>query len=207
MKKIIIIILLLTTLPFSIFSQKHFNSYYNQYSNESYSIRLSEDDNDLIKYRLYIDMISLDTAYNNSGGIVMNSDRHNEFLFQLNEAKFQYEKYSNLCMINKITDWTNMMQNSVSVSSYYKNNKNIWMIKNNVELTFYFRVIGEDKFLIISTNMVDEDLNEFNDDSYDINGFIFIFSSTKEIDNFIEIINIDKINMGLINNNLSQILK
>lgn len=206
--KTLIIITLLIIIPLTINSQQYFNSYLNQYSNKSYQIKLSQDDNDLIKYRLYVDMISIDTLYNSYGGIVMNSDQHNEFLFQLNEAKLLYNKYSNLCRINEISDWTNMMQISPSVSVYYKNDKNVWMVKNNVDLTFYFKRMGNESFLIISTDYVNNEKIsiEENDLDNDTNiGFLFIFPSLKEINEFIELINIDNVSKELNKNNLSEI--
>lgn len=191
MKKIItvlaICIFALTTFTSS--AQEKLSSYDNTYSKKTYEILISSKEKE--KFTLYVDAMSLDKLHND-GGFMIDQKYHANFLSALQEASVKYEEWVKTAKENNVKDLDKTMTIKSKCASYFKYGSD-WNFQFLVNLTFDFRVLesgGETKhLLIVRTGELQSSSNQF----MKVDGFVLVFSSIDEINEFTAAISLDKI--------------
>ena len=195
MKKIIkvsLVILASLSINLNLFSQEKFNSYQNDLLKKTYDINISFDNEN--KFTLFIDATSFDKQYL-AGGIILMQDKYKNFITALNEAKIKYIEWIKTAQQNNVKSLNKDMEYISKVSSYFGNeNGDRWMFQIDVYLKFNFMIKVVDNnvkyLLIVNTG----ELRDTKNDYLKSTGLALIFSSVKEIDDFLSIISMDKIN-------------
>lgn len=175
-------------LPLGITAQNVFTTYQSNVSSKPFNIYASTKDNGSFS-SLIIDMYSNDDLHPR-GGIMIDSEKHKEFLDKLTEAKFKYSEWVKVAKQNKVKDFRKEMKinfQGETVYFFYDETINMQM---SCDLQFLFSVIGENMALIIKTGPVKSLLYE----DMTHKGFSFIFMSEKEISDFVNKISIANIN-------------
>lgn len=167
------------------FGQEKYTTYDNLYSKKTYKVLISHGGNG--KYRLYVDMMSMNEL-SERGGIVITEKEHDLFLSTLNEAKVKYTKWVTTAKENNVTDLLKSMTYKVKVGGFFKYGSE-WNVQLNVNLTFDFAIVDGENFLIVRTGKLTSASNQFI--THD--GFVFVFQNEKEIDDFVNVLSVDKV--------------
>ncbi len=181
-------IFLLTIIAGECYAQEKFTTYDNDYSGKTYEIEIYSKDKD--KFTLYIEAMSVDRLHN-EGGIRVNEKQHQDFIKALTEAKLKYEEWVKTAIANNVKELDKTMIIKSKVGGYFKYGD--WNFQDLVYLTFDFKILenkGELKYLLITrTGELQSSSNQF----MKVDGFVLVFSSTKEIDEFTTSISTEKI--------------
>ena len=201
MKKIFLILkfVVLVVLYSISFAQESYNSYSNLYSGNKYDIQISYKDS--LKYTLYIDMMSMDRL-SKSGGIMVDKKEHEKFIKTLEEAKLKYEEWVKIAIDNNVTDLDKSMSLQTRVGGYFSYGSK-WNFQYIVNLSFDFKIINDKKLLIVRTGKMTSSSNQFM--THD--GFVFVFSNTEEITEFLDIISRNQINEFVLKPKSSELFK
>lgn len=181
-------IFLLFILCSQIKAQEKFTTYDNTYIGKSYEIQIS---NDKGKFKLFIDALSVDTMHE-KGGILVEEKNYPGFIDALSEAKLKYEEWVRTAQENNVKELNKEMKIKSKVSGYFLYGSK-WNFQFLVNLKFDFKIIdskGEIKYLLlVRTGELQSSSNQF----MKVDGFLLVFSSSDEIDDFLNSISIDKI--------------
>jgi hypothetical protein len=180
---------LLATMTLKSAAQERFTSYENSYAGKTYDIQISAKEKE--KFTLYIDALSLDKMHD-KGGISISQKNHQDFLNAIAEAKIKYEEWVNTAKENNVTELDKTMTVKSKAGGYFLYGTK-WQFQFSVNLKFDFKILesnGETKYLlIVRTGELQSSSNQF----MKVDGFVLVFSSSKEIDDFSNAISIDKI--------------
>ncbi len=176
-------------LTLSTFGQEKYTFYDNIYSGNRYDIEIESKDTTKYKtrYSLYIYMMSLDKL-SKSGGIMVGEKGHDEFVTTLIEAQDKYNEWVKTAEENNVLEIDKTMSLKTRVSGYFLYGTK-WNLVSIIDLTFDFKIINGKNLLIVRTNRMASSSNKFM--THD--GFVFVFSSTEEITEFLDIISKNKI--------------
>ncbi|NRT14698.1 hypothetical protein HNP99_001042 [Flavobacterium sp. 28A] len=170
-------------------AQEKFTTYDNTYGEKTYEIQISSKDKE--KFSLYIDAMSLDSNHS-KGGITIDQKQHQDFLNAIAEAKIKYEEWVNTAKENDVKELDKTMTIKSKAGAYFLYG-NKWNFQNFVNLKYDFKIIeskGEIKYLLLlKTGKLQSSSNQF----MKVDGFVFVFSSTKEVDDFTNAISSEKI--------------
>jgi len=155
MKKLLLFITLLLSL--SAFSQSAYESYHSTYTSETYNIDITGES--MNKYSLYIDSYSLDPSIR-TGGILINSSDHLDFISTLKEARIKYSEWTTTSKDNNVTDLSKEMIYSNKAQSYFKYGSK-WCFDFSVNLSYSFRVSGDKILLLVKTKEVVSSSNQY----------------------------------------------
>jgi hypothetical protein len=188
-KKIATIVLFaLATLQIK--AQEKFTSYENTYVGKSYEIQISSKEKE--KFTLYIDAMSLDRTHE-KGGISIDQKNHQDFLNSLAEAKLKYEEWVKTAKDNNVKELDKSMSVKSKANGYFLYGSK-WNFQFSINLKFDFKILeskDETKYLLlVRTGELQSSSNQF----MKVDGFVLVFSSSKEIDDFAAIISTDKVN-------------
>ncbi len=136
------------------------------------------------KYSLYIDSYSLDPSIR-TGGILINSSDHLDFISTLKEARIKYSEWTTTSKDNNVTDLSKEMIYSNKAQSYFKYGSK-WCFDFSVNLSYSFRVSGDKILLLVKTKEVVSSSNQY----MKADGFVLVFQSVEEIEKFIETLSI-----------------
>ncbi len=167
------------------FSQEKYTSYDNLYSGSKYDVQISSKDS--TSYKLYVDMMSLDKL-SKSGGVMLDENAHEKFISTLLEAQIKYEEWIKTANVNNVTELDKTMTLRTKVSGYFLYGSK-WNFQFVVNLTFDFKIIDGKSLLIVRTGKMTSSSNQFMTND----GFVFVFSSTEEITEFLDVLSKDKI--------------
>lgn len=184
--KVMMTTLMMCLMTMVSFGQEKYTTYDNLYVEKAYEVSISHKDNG--KYTLYVDMFSMDKL-SKRGGIIMNEKEHDLFLSTLNEAKAKYTEWVNTAKENNVTDLSKSMTYKVKVGGFFQYGSK-WNFQHIVHLTFEFRIVDGENLLIVRTGKLTSSSNRFM--KHD--GFVFVFQNEKEIDDFVNILSVDKVN-------------
>jgi hypothetical protein len=183
MKNLILILIFL--LSFQVYSQDEYNTYYNSYVKESYSISVgSEKPNN---YYIYIRMMSMESK-SDEGGINFTHIEHADFIQTMKDAKSKYNEWSATAKQNSVDKLSKTMSYTFKTGGYFQYGSK-WHFQKVVVLTFDFMIIDTKHLLVIRTNELQSMTNEY----IKHDGFTFVFQSSKEISDFINLISIENI--------------
>lgn len=167
-------------------AQEKFTTYRNILSSKPIDISISYTNDST--YFLLVDMYSNDKI-NKKGGIWINSQDHKEFIDKILIAKSKYAEWINVAKQNKVNEMFKDMDINYRVASaYFYYGKKITQ-QMGVDLKFSFSVIGQNKSLLIRTGQLTSMTNEY----LIHDGFKFVFTSEKEISDFIDKISVQKV--------------
>jgi len=167
-------------------AQEKFTTYRNILSSKPIDISISYTNDST--YFLLVDMYSNDKI-NKKGGIWINSQDHKEFIDKILIAKSKYAEWTNVAKQNKVNEMFKDMDINYRVASaYFYYGKKITQ-QMGVDLKFSFSVIGQNKSLLIRTGQLTSLTNEY----LIHDGFKFVFTSEKEIADFIDKISVQKV--------------
>ena len=186
MKKVKLILMgLLVCLMTMVSFGQEYTTYDNLYDGNTYKVLIYLKDDG--GYRLYVNMMPIDEL-SESGGIRITEKEHDLFLSTLNEAKVKYTEWVTTAKENNVTDLSKSMIYKVEVVGFFQYGSK-WNIQLNVNLTFDFAIVDGENFLIVRTGKLTSSSNQFM--THD--GFVFVFQNEKEIDDFVNVLSVDKV--------------
>ncbi len=181
------ILIIVTTLQIK--AQEKFATYDNTYAEKSYEIQISSKEQE--KFTLYIDAMSLDKIHN-KGGITIDQKNYPEFMNALAEAKLKYEEWVKTAKENNVKELNKAMTIKSKSGGYFAYGSK-WNFQFLVNLKFDFKILesnAETKYLLlIRTGELQSSSNQY----MKVDGFVLVFSSSKEIDGFTSVISTEKI--------------
>jgi hypothetical protein len=170
-------------------AQEKFTTYDNIYAKKTYDIQLSSKDND--KFTLYIDAMSLDKLHE-TGGFMVDDKKYQGFVDALNEAKIKYQEWEQTAKANNVKELDKEMPIKSKVVGYFLYGSD-WHFQYLVNLTFDFKILESDgeikNLLIVRSGKMQSSSNQF----MDVDGVVLVFSSAKEIQEFVDSISLEKI--------------
>lgn len=170
-------------------AQEKFTSYDNTYGGKTYDIQIASKDKE--KFSLYIDAMSLDRTHE-KGGITIDQKQYQDFINAIAEAKTKYEEWVKTAKENNVKELSKTMTIASKAGGYFLYGSK-WNFQFLVNLKFDFKILeskGEIKYLLlIRTGELQSSSNQF----MKVDGFVLVFSSTKEMDDFSTAISMDKI--------------
>ena len=135
--------------------------------------------------------MSLDKIHG-EGGIFIDESKYLDFLNALAEAKIKYEEWLKTAKENNVKELDKTMTIKSKVGGYFLYGSD-WNFQFLVNLKFDFKILeskGETKYLLlVRTGELQSSSNQF----MKVDGFVLVFSSSKEIDDFTTIISPEKI--------------
>ena len=189
-KFITVFILALTSL--NSYAQEDFTTYDNSYIGKTYKIQISSKEKD--DFKLWIDAMSFDKLHDR-GGIKVNAKDYQDFISAISEAKLKYEEWVKTAKENNVKELTKTMKIKTKVDGYFEYGD--WNFQYNVPLDFTFMILDKNDelnyLLLIRTGELQSSSNQF----MKVDGFALVFSSTAEIDKFVNAISIEKVNTFL----------
>ena len=187
MKTLIICFLLLETLQIN--AQQNFAIYNNTFIGKTYNIQISLKGKD--EYSLYIDAMPLDKLHK-IGGITINQKQMEDFVLALKDARLKYEEWVKIAKENNVKELDKVMALKSTSGSFFQFGDK-WNFQFLVNLKFNFKILNQEDgikyLLIVNTGELKSSSNEF----IEVDGFVLVFSSTKEIDEFSSAISLEKI--------------
>jgi hypothetical protein len=183
--KMMMTLMMCSAMTIITFSQEKYTSYDNLYSGSKYDVQISSKDS--TSYKLYVDMMSLDKL-SKSGGVMLDENAHEKFISTLLEAQIKYEEWIKTANVNNVTELDKTMTLRTKVSGYFLYGSK-WNFQFVVNLTFDFKIIDGKSLLIVRTGKMTSSSNQFMTND----GFVFVFSSTEEITEFLDVLSKDKI--------------
>jgi hypothetical protein len=188
-KKTYLGIIALVLIGLNLKAQEKFTTYDNIYAKKTYDIMLSSEDND--KFKLYIDAMSLDKLHE-TGGFIVDDKKYQGFIDALNEAKIKYQEWEQIAKVNNVKELDKEMPIKSSVAGYFLYGDH-WQFQFHVNLTFDFKILESDgeirNLLIVRSGKMQSSSNEF----MEVDGVVLVFSSAKEIQDFVDSISLEKI--------------
>lgn len=186
-------LLLLVFVGFKSFGQEKFSDYQNSYPKETYNIRIDSKDKE--RFSLFIDVFSLDRVHE-VGGFLINQKNYPAFIKAINDAKAKYEEWVNTAKINKVDELIKSMSFNSEAKAYFLFGDK-WQFQDYVNLKFDFRIIEEDGEINYYLMILSGELTSSSNQFMKINGLALVFSSTKEIEDFLSKISKEKIDVFL----------
>ena len=183
--KVMMMTLMMCLMTMVSFGQEKYTTYDNLYIEKTYEVEIFHIDNG--KYTLYVDMLSMDKLLE-SGGIMITEKEHDLFLSTLNEAKVKYTEWVTIAKENNVTDLLKFMTYKVKVGGFFQYGSK-WNFQFVVNLTFYISIANGENLLIVRTGELTSSSNQYM--THD--GFVFVFQNEKEIDDFVNVLSVDKV--------------
>ena len=175
-------------LPLLSFSQTDYTNYEMSYFEKKniYKIQVSEDKQALD--RVWIDAFSMDGT-SKEGSLIIDAKKLEGFKEYLNFAKAKYlewektAKENNVKELDKEIEFDGKRQFYSAAFSYGK-----WHFDYSVPLKYRFKIVDGKYLLIISTGELNSSSNQF----IDSDGIVIVFSNENEIQEFIDKLNVAK---------------
>lgn len=183
--KVMMMTLMMCLMAMVSFGQEKYTTYETSYIQKIYEVSISHKDNG--KYTLYVDMMSMDKL-SKSGGIMITEKEHDLFLSTLNEAKVKYTEWVTTAKENNVTNFRKPMTYKVKVGGFFQYGSE-WNFQYVVNLIFSFSIIDGNHLLLVAAGPLTSSSNQYM--THD--GFVSVFQNEKEIDDFINILSVDKV--------------
>lgn len=185
----ILVICFFTLFSVKSFSQENFSSYYSDYLEETYTVKISLEEDKT--FSLYIETMSLDRLYT-KGGLILEQKKYPELLKSIEKAKIKYEEWVKIAKENNVESLTKPMPYSSIVGSYFLYGSQ-WHFQFVVNLSFDFVILENNNkieyLLLVRTGELQSSSNQF----ITLEGLILVFRSVQEIDDFVSTISLEKI--------------
>lgn len=189
MKKILFLMTVLTMLvPTTTYAEKVVGIYHSNYWNKDFDIEASDIENG--KFSIYIQV----PAKSESTRAMLSFEDSDveELKGTLLQIKEKYAEWSKIARENNVTDMNKEMDFKLpSCTICWKGTKWFFSFRNRIQPSFL--ILDDGKHVISFVEKVTASSNRYIDET-----IYWIFSSPKEIDEFISILNIDKIKEKLL---------
>jgi hypothetical protein len=186
----IYIIILILLLPFDLFGQEVFGSYESSYFEEKFDLKFSDKDKG--KFNLYISAMSFDRLADEGGINFGDKSKYEAFISTLNQAKLKYQEWVLTAKQNNVEEVSKAMSFKTRCGSHFLYGRE-WHFQFFVTLQYEFKILKKGDniqyLLIIKTGQLQASDNQF----MKVDGFVIVFTSETEIQDFIDALSIDKI--------------
>lgn len=184
-----ILTLALTVVAFSnfVFGQEKIDEYTSSYFDKKYDINASQDKKDTTKFSYYIDCASADKLHSQVD-LMFDSNDLPDFIEFLNSIKSTYSKWQETAKQNNVTE----LDKEIEIKPFKCQSAFVygdWNFDFGVRLTPRAKIVKGEMLLILESDELQSSSNQFM--KHD--GFYLVFSSSKEIDDFISKIDIEKV--------------
>ena len=184
-------------LSVSLFSQQKLAEYKS--FGKTYEIRIAKREGN--SYRLYIEMNGFG-GYSEYGGIYLDEKTHPLFLESLNGAKLKYVEWDSIATINKVVTHTQPMVFNPTCGAFFMHGSQVHF-DFSVDMSFNFNVVDSTPYLVVKTSKL---VSQKNENITSI-GYILIFHSPKELENFATLISVNRVNEFLNPQKTSELFK
>ena len=170
-----------------VFGQEKIDDYTCSYFDKKFDINASQDKKDTTKFSYYIDCASADKLHSRVE-LMFDSKDLPDFIEFLNSIKATYSKWQETAKQNNVTE----LDKEIDIKPFKCQAAFIygdWNFDFGVRLTPRAKIIKGEMVLIVRSDELQSSSNQFM--KHD--GFYLVFSSTKEIDDFITKIDLEKI--------------
>lgn len=172
-------------LSISLFGQVKFATYQTAFTGETYNASISFVDS--TDHLIFVDMFSLDPVIKR-GGIAMDYVDHLVFLRLVSDAKTKYNNWVKTAKQNGVKDLEKPMDISCYNKTYFGSESG-WYFQLMTEFIFHFKIIDGNYLLIIKSGSIQDYENPYI--THD--GLAIAFSSSAEIDNFLNNLSLQKV--------------
>ncbi|HLP05223.1 MAG TPA: porin family protein [Paludibacter sp.] len=170
-------------------AQEKIGSYHCPLNGENYDISISMKGNGV--YSLWINAYSTDEKYP-FGGVIIREKGYFEFIDNLKRARQEYIDLVKTDKANNLSQGRKVLNINSKADAYFRSSS--WNFQYKLALVYNFEKVtdslGTNYFLEISTGK----FNSYTNVEQKTTGYNLIFTSVDEIDNFLNIISIEKIN-------------
>ncbi len=191
MKKVQLIMVMLFTLVMTVgYSQDVIDTYEMSYfkSKPTYNISASEVENG--KTRFYIYAASAD-RYSDAVALIIKSEQLEKFKSVIDSAKVTYENWSKTAKENNVTE----LDKEISIDKitfecgFFTSS---WHFDYSAQLTARFKILSSGEYVLILENK--SKLVSGSNKYIDSDGFFMVFTSSDEIDSFINKLTLESVN-------------
>jgi hypothetical protein len=173
------LLLLIMFVVFGLSAQEKFSNYQNRYLDKNFDIKISiKNKND---FKLFIMAYGMDKLYD-TGGIVVPKENYSEFLTAIKGAKEKYVEWSKTAKENDVKDFQKYIKVDAQTMGYFEAGDE-WNFQFTVWLKFRFKVTEKgEPLLIMDTGKLTSSKNKYRD----CDGFVIVFTSSEDIDSFLD---------------------
>lgn len=176
---------LLILISGSCFAQDKYASYENEFENKTFNIQIGRKD--AFTYKLFIEVGTVDDL-SGKGGIVASNIQHAPLFNAIRAAKEKYIEWKKVAIENNVQDLNKRIEQTANVGSYFMYGTD-WQFQFSVDLTFAVKFTEGKHYMMIKTG----DLVSASNRYMTHKGFLLVFSSEKEIDDFLELLSLEKV--------------
>lgn len=169
-------------------AQKPFATYHNTYCDKEFDILVSSSGNGV--FTLWINAMSFDEL-SHPGGMIIRERNYSKFIDDIKQAKQKYEEYVKEVKVKNIKKLDKTMRIFNSVDVYFKQ-ENLFQ-QHDVLLNFDFKVRENDGKINYLLFVSSGEITASNNISVKSMGYGLVFTSTDEIDSFIDKLSLQKI--------------
>lgn len=191
MKKLIMMMALMMCFMGIGFAQEKFATYDNTYINKTYDISIDVENDD--KFTLYINAMSIDGIHE-TGGFMINEKEYQKFIDALQSASLKYQEWDSIARLNNVVELNKKMTDIKCKAGGYFLYYDEWKFQFFLIPTFSFLILESNneikRLLIVGSGQMTASSNQY----MDVDGVMLVFSSIIEIQDFINLISISKIN-------------
>jgi len=187
--------IILGTLLISVTSlaQDHYANYFNSYIDKEYEIQISFNEEKDSAFTLWIDALCIDDIIDN-GGFRIEEKRYAEFIENLRQSKIKYDEWVHVAKENNVTDLRKDMDISGKrIGAYFKYGRE-WHYDNTVSPAYLFLVLENEVSLRYVLLVTTKSLTASDNQYIDCSGFVLSFTSSDEVDEFLDLISLESIN-------------
>ena len=180
MKKVLWLIVCLMTMVLSVNAEEKVSEYTQSYFSMSFDIEASAPKNNTFTF--FVNCASMENAKNDVCGFMLDSDRVNEFINNLNLIKNKFVEWTNTAKNNNVVSFSKEFDiNFKSLKAYFKYGRDYHFSKFTFKPYFMVTKDGKCVAVFVSGKITASD-NQFMD--YD--GICLTFTSANEFDDFIK---------------------
>lgn len=191
MKKLIMMMAIMMCFVGIGFAQEKFATYDNTYINKTYDISINVENDD--KFTLYINAMSVDEIHE-TGGFMINEKEYQKFIDALQSASLKYQEWDSIARLNNVVELNKKMTDIKCKAGGYFLYYDEWKFQFFLIPTFSFLILESNneikRLLIVGSGQMTASSNQY----MDVDGVMLVFSSIVEIQDFINLISISKIN-------------
>lgn len=188
MKKKILTILLMTlsTITVNVWAQEKIATYNSAFLGKDFEIQASKP-NAKGEFDYYIDCLSVDKT-SSKAALMLKNKEVMEFIDFLTSIKETFAKWKQTAIENKVTTLDKQIEyKKLNYRAAFLYGK--WNFDYSVNISARFRIVNDKYLLIIDSDELQSGINQF----IKSDGFRFVFTSTQEIDELINGLDIEKV--------------
>lgn len=189
MKRPFLILFFFFTVIIGSVAQEKYATYRNSYIDKDYEISVSFKDQ---KYSIYIDGMPFD-GLRESGGISLDEETHPGFVDDLKAARQKYNEWIEVAKTNNVTSLDKTVElKSQNVTGYFMGGSKFYFdfsVRPQFDFKIFKNESGVKYLMIVRSGKMIASSNEY----IDTDGFGLVFTSVTEMDEFIELIGMEKL--------------